>query len=696
MAEPSLAQALFTPRTIALIGASGDRHKTTSRPQRYLKNHGFQGRVLPINPNRETIFGAACYPDIAAAPCPIDHAFIMLPTKGVIDAVRRCGAAGVRCATILAGGFADAGAPGRRRQERLVEVAREGGVRLLGPNSIGVINTRGGVALSVNAVLETPELARGGLGVISHSGSLLGALLSRGQARNLRFSKLVSVGNEADLGIGEVGDMLVDDPDTDAILLFLETIRSPDAMARMARRAHAAGKPILAYKLGRSEAGREVALSHTGALAGTDEAVDAFLRHHGIARVHMFESLIEAVPLFAARRRARGRRVAVMTTTGGGGAMVVDCLGQLGIEVVVPAKVRRRLRRHGMAANSGRLLDLTLAGTNAATVRDVLAGLMTSPGVDAVVMVVGSSAQFHPELAVSPLAEWATADKPLAVHLVPDAGAAAAVLADAGIAAFRTPESCADGVAAYLDRRPPARAAPRRDGGLAAAGALVAQARGRVLDESQVHAVFSSLGIATAPSRLIADPGEAAAAILEVGFPAAVKIVSPQIPHKSDCGGVVLAVSGGVALGDACRRVLADARAAHPDADIRGVLVQRMESGLCEVLVGYRLDPMVGPIVTVGAGGIMAEIHRDFAVRLAPVSLAGAQAMIDEVASLAPVRGFRSRRGGDRGALAEAIVALSNLARLEAVVSEAEINPLIVKPAGEGAVAVDGLMVIER
>jgi len=695
MAKPSLAQALFTPRTIALIGASADAKKITSRPQRYLKNHGFEGRVLPINPNRKTIFGAKCYPHIESAPGPVDHAFIMLPTGGVIEAVRQCGAAGVGCVTILAGGFADSGAAGRRRQDKLVAVARDGGVRLVGPNSIGVINTLAGATLSVNAVFEMPGLAAGGLGVISHSGSLLGALVSRGQARNLRFSKLVSVGNEADLGVGEVGDMLVDDPETEAILLFLETIRSPNAIARMARRAHAAGKPVLAYKLGRSEAGREVALSHTGALAGTDEAVGAFLAHHGIARVGMFETLIEAAPLFAARRRAQGRRVAVMTTTGGGGAMVVDCLGHRGIEAVAPLSVRKRLKAHGIPAASPRLLDLTLAGTNAAMVGEVMDALMKSRGIDAVVMVVGSSAQFHPDLAVAPLKGWANSVKPLAVQLVPDAGESAALLADAGIATFRTPESCADGIAAYLDRRPPMRGARRANHPLAAATAILARADEKVLDEFRAQAVFVALGIKTATSRLISGPDEAVTAMLDVGFPAAVKIVSPQIAHKSGGGGVVLGITSGVALGDACRRVLANVAEAHPDAEIEGLLVQRMESGVCEVLVGYRRDSLVGPIVTVGVGGTLAEIHRDIAVRLAPISPARAEAMIGEVAGLALVRGVRSQPAGDRAALAAAIVAMSNLARIDAPeVREAEINPLIVKPAGEGVVAVDGLIVL--
>ena len=270
-----LAQALFEPRTIALIGASGDARKNTSRPQRFLRQHGYSGRIIPINPGRGEIFGEKAYPDLASVPEAIDHAFIMVPADAVAAVLEQCAAKKVPVATVYSDGFAETGAEGRRKQERLLEIARADGVRLVGPNCIGLVSTRPSCGLSVNAVLGFAQIKAGPLAIVSQSGSMIGGLLSRGLGRGAGFSKLISLGNEADLGVGEISDLLVDDPHTGAILLFMETIRDAHHLARAARRAYAAGKPVVVYKLGRSEVGQDLAASHTGAMAGGDEVADA-------------------------------------------------------------------------------------------------------------------------------------------------------------------------------------------------------------------------------------------------------------------------------------------------------------------------------------------------------------------------------------------------------------------------------------
>ncbi|MEE8247469.1 MAG: CoA-binding protein, partial [Alphaproteobacteria bacterium] len=365
MSDPALAAALLAPRAVALVGASADPQKLTARPQRYLEKHGFEGRVLPVNPRHRRIFGVPAFAALEDLPGPVDHAFLMVAASQVPKAVAACGQRGILCATILADGFAEAGPRGAALERQVLAAARAHGVRLLGPNSMGIINVTDRVALSVNAALEAPALIPGPLSVVSHSGSLIGTLLSRSQARGLGFSKLVSVGAEVDLGVGEICDLLIDDPATGAILLFLETIRRPERIEAMARRAAAAGKPVIAYLLGRSEVGRELAASHTGALVGAHEAADAFLRECGILRVDMLESLIEMAPLVMGARppRRRRRRAAVMTTTGGGGAMVVDRLALAGIEVVpAPDELVAALARVGIRIGPGRLIDVTLAG----------------------------------------------------------------------------------------------------------------------------------------------------------------------------------------------------------------------------------------------------------------------------------------------------------------------------------------------
>ncbi len=398
-----LAPAPFAPRGVALIDASRDESRATARPLRYLRRHGFGGGIYPIHPSASEVGGVAAYPSVSAVPGPVDHALVLLGAERVVETGRDCAAAGVRCVTVLSDGFAEAGPDGIARQQALLDVARAGGVRVLGPNSIGVVGA-GGFACSANAALDMPELPTGGYGVISQSASMIGALLSQGAARGIGFSGLVSVGNESDLSVGEIGTLMLEDPACSAILLFLEAFRDRAALTRFARAAEAAGKPVLAYKLGRSEAGQALAATHTGALSGDDASADALLTRLGIARLRMFEALYEAPPLFFGSGAAMGRRVAVVSTTGGGGAMVVDALATSGLDIApVPPEVRARLARDGVSCAEGGLIDLTLAGTRPELVRDVLGLLMQSGAVDAIDMVIGSSAQFHPELAVGPL-----------------------------------------------------------------------------------------------------------------------------------------------------------------------------------------------------------------------------------------------------------------------------------------------------
>ena len=637
-----LAQALFAPRAVALIGASGDANKNTARPQRYLRKHGYAGRIVPVNATRDQVLGERAYKRLADAPGEIDHAFIMV--EEVEQALEDCARKGVAIASIYSNGFADAGAAGVERQARLVERARALGIRLLGPNSMGVVDLPGRLALTVNAVLEADSLPAGSTSLISQSGTMLGTLLSRGAARGLGYAKLISVGNEADLSVGELVDLLVADADTNVIALFLETVRDAERLAAAARKAHAAGKPIVAYKLGRSTLGVELARSHTGALAGADAAVDAFFRACGIVRVDLLESLIEIPPLIAGRKPVslgRAPRVAVVTTTGGGAAAVVDRLGLSGVALAS-------------------MHDLTMAG-NAQGYRATLEGLLADDDCDAVLAAVGSSAQFHPDFAVEPIVQARRGNKPLAAFLTPHAERSLALLAERGIAAFRTPEACADALAAFFAWR-----APREFGD---------GARTLVPAEDDPFALLVALGIPVAEYAIVEAPEYAH----RVPYPVALKRL--DVEHKTEVGGVTLNIANGSELQVAARRMGAER-----------LLVQRMEGGLAEAIIGYRDDPVVGPMVLVGAGGTLAELYDDSAIELAPVDQALAIAMIERVKGLAIVRGYRNLPRGDVAALARALAALSRLALAPGrPVREAEVNPLIVKR--DGVVAVDVLVV---
>ncbi|HSS66510.1 MAG TPA: acetate--CoA ligase family protein [Gammaproteobacteria bacterium] len=691
MNDSEIFRALFEPRTIALIGASGDERKNTARPQRFLARHGFDGRVVPVNPNRDEVLGARAYRSVADIPGGADHAFVMVPASSVAEAIGACGDAGIAVATIYSDGFAESGGDGIARQRDLVSLARSKDIRLLGPNSMGLVNLHNGMALTVNAVLELPSLNKGGLSVVSQSGSVIGTLLSRGQARGFGFSKLVSVGNECDLSVAEIVDHLSEDDSTNAVLLFLETLRNEAALGKAARKAFDAGKPVITYKLGRSEVGKRLAATHSGAMTGSSEAVDAWFRHHGVIRVDMLEGLIETPPLFINSRPPVGRRAAVMTTTGGGAATVADRLGSAGITLTPPpAPLVERMRAHRVDLSGRTLVDLTMAGTRPEIAREAIEALLDSPECDVVVVVVGSSGQFHPEIAVRPIIEAAGgSNKPVGVFILPEAGESLKLLADAGIAAFRTPEGCADGVRAYLDWRPPTVAVSRNERLLAKAGRQLSTVDNGTLDERAAGELFESVGIRVAPSVVIENPRQP----VDLHFPVAVKLLSSRVSHKTDVGGVILDLMNRESVEAACREIGARLRQRRTSVSVDGFLVQEMVAGLAEALVGFHRDAETGPVVIIGVGGTLTEMHRDYSVRVAPVTFETACEMIEEVRGLAAIRGYRGTQRGDLNALAKAVSALSQLAELDRPqVLEAEINPLVVKAQGEGVVAVDGVV----
>lgn len=689
-------EALFDPQVVALVGASTDAAKHTSRPQRALRRHGFTGTIIPINRHNDEVFGDRAYASLLDAPEGIDHAFVMVPAGAIPQVIEESIERQVPVVTIYTDGFADAGEEGRRRQEAIAKRAREGGVRILGPNCMGLLSTSSSCVLSVNAAIEQLDVTPGPLAVISQSGSMTGGLLSRGLGRGVGFSKVVSIGNESDVTVGEIADWLVDDPETGAILLFLETIRDPERLAAAARRALAAGKPVIAYKLGRSNVGRSIAASHTGAIAGGDAAAEAFFAAHGILRVSNLEALFELPSLVMNRRPSTNKRVAVMSTTGGGAALVADNLGAMGVEIVSPPDhIVDSLASQGITIPRGPLTDLTHGGTKPEIYRAVLNELVASDHCDFVLAVGGSSAQFQPEVAVDPVIEHVHATKPVAAFLAPDAPVALNRLTRAGVAAFRTPEACADAIAAWSQWVEPAKPDLLEDAEIAAARESLDEFVGREANEAQATRVFDALGIEMAHATVIDGPGS----MDDLGslhYPVAAKVLSADVPHKTEAGGVILGIRDEHELREAVQRIRDSVSHHAPAAAIDGILVQPMHEGLAQVLLGYRRDPEVGPIVVLGTGGVLAELTGDAAVRVAPTNLETARAMIDEVVGLAPVRGYRGLPKGDLDALAAAIVAISNLGRpgLHDVV-EAEINPLLIRGEGMGIVGVDGLVVID-
>ena len=685
LADPAaLRQKLLNPRSIALIGVSDDATKNAARPLTFLRRGGYSGTIYPVNPRRNTVLGERAWPSVEALPEVPDHAYVLVPTEAVVDAVAQCGNFGVPLVTVLADGFATAGGIGAARSAQLKQVSEETGVRVIGPSSLGVIDLRARLMLTANASFGEPDWPVGRIFAASHSGSIIGALAARGKARGIGFAALVSAGLEVDLGIGEICAATLDDSGIDGYLLFLETIRQADALRSFAQAAAARGRPVVAYKLGRSAEARELAVTHSGALAGEDDVADAFFAACGIARVDTFEGMIEAMPLLrrvVPRARERAPRVGVVTTTGGAAAMVVDRLALRGIEVAPPSQqTLAQLAAAGVTVEEGRIVDLTLAGARYEIMKAALDTLLAAPEFDLVVAVVGSSARLNPNLAVRPIADCAHGPRPLAAFVAPDAPEAFALLTEAGVANFRTPESCADGVAAALTRRAavPWSPAPRPAAG-----------KPRALDELAAYALLDRVGVPRAPAVAL-DATLAPPPALPFAYPVAAKVLAADITHKTDVGGVALNIADGAALVRAVAELRGNVQRQRGTA-VERVLVQPMVTGVGEVLVAYRVEPEVGPLVMLAMGGVLTEIYRDRVLRLAPVDVVTAREMIGELKGIRALSGFRGQPPGDLDALAQAIVALSQLAADPTIV-EAEINPLIVRAQEQGVIAVDALV----
>ncbi|WP_431710574.1 acetate--CoA ligase family protein [Glutamicibacter uratoxydans] len=686
--SPSLAQQLLQPRAIAVVGASDDPTKTTARPQQFLKHAGFEGATYFINPRRETVQGAKAWPSLGALPETPDLVFIMTGAERAIEAVKECGEVGVPVAVVLASGFGEEGERGREREARLRETARRGGVRLIGPSSLGLVNPRNGLLLTGNAAFDEPDIPTGGIFVASQSGSVIGALVSRARGRGIGFAGLVSVGGEADLSVGEICQAVLDDPEITSFALFMETLSHSAELAAFARAADAAGKPVTVYKLGRSEAAAELSVSHTGALAGSDSEAEAFFKACGFARVENFEGLLETPAVLRripAATQQRDPRICVVTTTGGGAAIMVDQLAGHGLNVIRPSdELFARLAAAGVDVPHSLILDLGLDGARHEVVSMALKLLEDSGEYDLVVFTIGSSARLYPELAVRAIADAGQQRVPLIAFAVPEAPQAAELLHAAGVPAFRTPEACADAIAAAFARRP------------ASIGEHFQVAQGttsRVLDEQASTEVLRQAGVPLATSVALTVAEINAGTELPFAYPVVVKVLSDLVPHKSDAGGVLLNVGSAEELVDAVRRIVSNVHQTLPEVPVERVLVQPMAApALGEALLGYRVSPDVGALVVLSTGGVLAELFDDSSVRLAPVTKEIALEMIAEVRGLASVRGYRNAPLGDLDALSNAIVALSRLAQTNPEVAEAEANPLLVYGQGQGVLALDALV----
>lgn len=690
---------LLRPRSVAVVGASADPAKTAGRPVAYLRKHGFDGHIYPVNPKAAEIAGLRCYPDVRSLPEAPDVAIVLLGAQRTQQAIRELAGIGAGAAIVLASGYSETGEEGARRQRELRDAA--GAMRILGPNTIGLVNLTDRITLSASGALAADQLVSGGIGLVSQSGGILGALLSRATARGIGFSKLISTSNEVDLDLADFIDALADDPATRVIALYVETIRNPGAFRAAARKAIRTGKPIVAFKIGRSESGAQAAASHTGALAGADAMYDALFEEAGIIRAQAFSDLLDIPAALASGSRLAGRRIAVLTSTGGAGTLVADCLGLAGFELPAPdaptGAALRALQTGEHAALDRNPIDVTLAGLQPDLLRGAVRAVLESDGYDALVAIAGSSAVAQPELLANALKDaLVPGAKPVVAYISPHAPRAAELLSRQGIAAFQSPESVSAALAAMWRVHAPARPAPAASTAAPPPAPVPCPEHGS-LDEAQAKALFARFGVPGVREIAVRSPAEAVEAARQLGPRVVLKLLSGDILHKSEVGGVVVNLTPDE-IGPRLRRMAADVQR-HTGRVPEAFLVQEMVTGAAEVILGVHRDPL-GTAILLGMGGVVAELIRDTTLLLLPedgaaLTAGQVEAALRRLKTWPLLDGYRGRERADVPALVDAVLAFARMAQaLGDRLVEAEINPLFVRPLGQGVRAADAIAII--
>lgn len=703
-AAPDLS-SFFKPRSIAIIGASANPATIGGRPLRILIQHGYAGALFPVNPRYRELEGRAAYPSIGAVPEPVDLAVVIVPARLVPGVLEACAAAGVRYAMVISSGFAESGAEGRALQEQIRALVGRTPMRVCGPNCEGFFNLVDRVPVTFSPAIDPERGFRGAragsIGIVSQSGGLGFALFNRGLELGLGFSTMISTGNEVDLEALDYVDSMLDDPNTQVVLAFIEAFRHGRRLIATARKAAERGKPLVVAKVGRSEAGRRSAASHTGSLAGSDEAYAAAFRQLGVVRVEDVEEMLDAAAYFSVGRLPPGRRVVVLTPSGGAGTWLADACAAQGLDLPAPedaiqAEIGGFLPPYGSTSNP---VDITAGVASQGGLDRSLELLIGSRRCDAIVIVSTLAAMDYFRPAVPDLRRIAdSTDKALVYYsYTSPRPEAIEALRELGIPCYGTPLRTARALAwaawyrAFLDGRGDVRVLHgERQTPSAGHTPVLSRRDGTSVIEVEARACLAPCGIPAPAEGLAHSADEAVRLLRSLGGPVALKVQSPDLPHKSDVGGVRLGLAHEAAVRAAYAAIMAAVAARHPEAEVRGVLVQRMVEDGVEMILGARIDPDFGPLVLVGLGGVFVEVFHDVSPRLAPVSRVEAAAMVEGLRGAPLLRGARGRPPADVPALVEAIVRFSELAAgLPPGVAAVEINPLLVRPEGQGVVMVD-------
>jgi acyl-CoA synthetase (NDP forming) len=694
----------LNPRGIAIVGASNDLTRIGGQPLRLLTGFGYQGRVYPVNPKYTEMHGLACYPSVSAVPTPCDVALIALAAQHVPAVIEECGRAGIPFALVLSAGFSEVGENGARLQAQLIEAAKTSGVRVNGPNCLGMLNLRDGVRNGFGGTLALKTLKPGPIAMVTQSGGFgLGAVAVAADY-GVGMSYAISTGNEADLTALDWLEFVIELPDIEIAVAFLEGISDGRRLIAIGERALTLGKPILAWKVGNSDVGRRAATSHTARLTAGYELYRTAFRLGGFIEVRDVDDLVDICKAFRARKLPKSRRVGIITPSGGAGVLLADRCAEEGLELppLAPATVAKLREYVAAFATVANPVDVTPQGynDNFESYSRLIADVLADPSIDSVIARAprGESAHIWARNFVEMLRGT---DKPVLINwptAPSDNAETLAFLEASAVPVVVAPGRSVHALAALCDyaerktrfeashNRPSARAVPPQALALAGSGTL---------GEHRSKALLKAYGVPVVEEVLIAAADVDGLTQSPLPLPVAVKIESPDIPHKTEAGVVRLNIADLDELKRAAREVLRAAQAYKSDARIEGVLVQPMAGGL-EVIAGAVNDRFFGPVVAFGLGGVFTELLKDVTYRFAPFDAEAAKEMIGEIKGAALFNGYRGGPPLDVDALADALSRISlMIADHGDRIAEIDVNPLFVRPVGQGVVAADALVVLK-